>query len=93
MEENELIEETSSQVEESSEDGETETTEETEDTEETETEDNQADLIDYDRIESIVEANNSSATIETALDNLAVTDVLMLILALVLGILIVKARS
>lgn len=91
MEENELIEGSSSQNEENN--VEEEETEETEAEEETEVVESQVDLIDYDRIESIVEANNTSATLDTVLDNLAVTDVIMLILALVLGIIIVKARS
>lgn len=49
--------------------------------------------IDYDRIETIVQTATTQADLDTLLDNLAVTDVLMLILALVLGIMIVKARN
>lgn len=49
--------------------------------------------IDYDRIETIVQTATAPADLDTLLDNLAVTDVLMLILALVLGIMIVKARN
>ena len=83
MNEEELIEET--------------TEEETEETSEEETEEESEEAshetIDYDRIESIVQEASTPSTFETALNDLAVTDVLMIILALVLGVLIVKARS
>ena len=56
-------------------------------------EETSVEIIDYDRIESIVHDANTPATFDTALNSLAVTDVIMIILAIVLGVLIVKARS
>ena len=66
---------------------------EEEENEEVEQTSDEMETIDYDRIECIVQTATTPADLDTLLDNLAVTDVLMLILALVLGILIVKARN
>lgn len=50
--------------------------------------------IDYDRLEQIVSDNSyQSAQYDSELNNLPISDVLLLVVALILGILCVKGRN
>ena len=85
---NESVEEsTEESVEESTEESVEESTEES-------VEESAEENIDYDRLEQIVSDNSYQASgYDTSLNDLPISDVLLLVLALVLGILCVKGRN
>lgn len=70
-----------------------ETSEEEASEEEASEENSVMETIDYDRLETMIESANEKAGLDTSLNSLAVTDVLMIVLAIVLGIIIVRGHE